>query len=107
MFIVFGVSTLGVIDLLQVFNANAVGAPLPNRFLGPDFNADATEFSSSNPGSGIQPDGTGGGDNVVFARFTLSGERAPTNVPEPGTLALFGIGLVGLGLMRQRRKKAA
>jgi len=28
----------------------------------------------------------------------------PTTVPEPGTLALFGIGLIGMGLMRRRRK---
>ena len=27
--------------------------------------------------------------------------------PEPGTLALFGIGLVGLGIMSRRRRKAA
>ena len=28
----------------------------------------------------------------------------PTDVPEPGTLALFGIGLLGIGLARRRRK---
>ena len=30
--------------------------------------------------------------------------RTTTQVPEPGTLALFGIGLVGLGLIRRRKK---
>lgn len=38
-----------------------------------------------------------GADNLYFAA------PAPTAVPEPGTLALFGAGLAGVGLLRRRR----
>ncbi|MGH9519205.1 MAG: PEP-CTERM sorting domain-containing protein [Terriglobales bacterium] len=33
-------------------------------------------------------------------------ENDPSTVPEPGTLALFGSGLLGLGLLLQRRREA-
>ncbi len=43
----------------------------------------------------------GGQDSGVQFSMSVSG---PTSVPEPGTLALLGIGLFGMGLARRRKK---
>ena len=42
------------------------------------------------------PAGSGGLDGASGLIFT------PESVPEPGTLALLGLGLLGLGLTRRR-----
>jgi hypothetical protein len=55
----------------------------------------------SNPGfTGDSP--RGGDSETVAATFTLV--SGPTSVPEPGTMALLGAGLVGLGMVRRRAK---
>ncbi len=45
-------------------------------------------------------------DADVGDKTNASTVNVLTDVPEPGTLAIFGIGLAGLGLMRRRRKTA-
>jgi hypothetical protein len=43
----------------------------------------------------------------AFAAPGGGGEPDPTGVPEPGTLALFGAGLVGVALTRRKRARVA
>ena len=43
-------------------------------------------------------------DNIFLAAFYVLGEATVLTVPEPGTLALLGLGLTALGFMRRRRQ---
>lgn len=49
----------------------------------------------------------GGTSNPTGFAFELTGEAISDTVPEPTTLALFGVGLVGMAVRRFRRKQTA
>ena len=44
-------------------------------------------------------------DDLVF-RVTVSETPSETDIPEPATLALIGMGLIGTGLLARRRLAA-
>ncbi len=64
-----------------------------------DFRLLNSEFTGNNP-TGLRVEGISG----TFALTQISEPGEPgQQVPEPGTLALIGIGLLGIGLARRRK----
>lgn len=68
---------------------------------GPDGSSSSTAFFSRDSGSTWVPL-----ESLAPGEWHMTFEITTIDVPEPGTLAIFGFGLLGLGLARRRRKTA-
>ncbi len=69
--------------------------------IGTDFDNAGSTLSADETFSLTQTNGAG---NAISISGTFQSPEVPPTVPEPATLAVFGMSLLGLGALRLRKK---
>jgi hypothetical protein len=87
---------LGQIDLVPQFNDNCVGDPNGQY-------CNWTPIGVAFAGTARSIDFGGTANQVAYDNVTF-GSDDPTDVPEPATIALLGLGVLGIGAQRRRAR---
>ena len=86
----------------QIYDADDSSSPLDSGYLDTDFGVQAINFNLSTLGFGEYL--LGNANNSFGTLYSYEIVFSSESVPEPTIIGLFGVGLVGLSVIRRRKK---